>query len=518
MEEKIAAVELKNITKIFGDVVANKNVNLTVYKHEILSILGENGSGKTTLMNMIAGIYRPDSGQILIDGKEVAIHSPKDSYKYKIGMVHQHYKLVNVFTAAENIILGQETSKILDMKKLKADIQKICDAYGFKINLNQKIYDMSVSEKQTVEIIKVLYKGADILILDEPTAVLTPQETKSLFDVLRNMRADGKAIVIITHKLNEVMEISDRISVLRKGENVDTVLTKNATIQSLTEMMVGEKISLDIERAEPQNLKEILKVENLTCYNKDGLKALDNVSFSARSGEFLGIAGIAGCGVRELFECLDGMEKYSSGKITFINNQNEKIDLTNKNTREIKKAGAKIAFVPEDRLGMGLVGLMGMTDNVMLRTYKKGNAPLVKRKEPRKVAVKIKKNLEVVTPGTEYPVRRLSGGNVQKVLVGREISSNPDVLMVAYPVRGLDINSSYAIYNKLNEQKCRGAAVISVIEDLDVLLALSDRILVLNNGCITGIVDARKTTKEEIGFLMTADVKKDATKNEVTNV
>lgn len=518
MEEKIAAVELKNITKIFGDVVANKNVNLTVYKHEILSILGENGSGKTTLMNMIAGIYRPDSGQILIDGKEVAIHSPKDSYKYKIGMVHQHYKLVNVFTAAENIILGQETSKILDMKKLKADIQKICDAYGFKINLNQKIYDMSVSEKQTVEIIKVLYKGADILILDEPTAVLTPQETKSLFDVLRNMRADGKAIVIITHKLNEVMEISDRISVLRKGENVDTVLTKNATIQSLTEMMVGEKISLDIERAEPQNLKEILKVENLTCYNKDGLKALDNVSFSARSGEFLGIAGIAGCGVRELFECLDGMEKYSSGKITFINNQNEKIDLTNKNTREIKKTGAKIAFVPEDRLGMGLVGLMGMTDNVMLRTYKKGNDPLVKRKEPRKVAVKIKRNLEVVTPGTEYPVRRLSGGNVQKVLVGREISSNPDVLMVAYPVRGLDINSSYAIYNKLNEQKCRGAAVISVIEDLDVLLALSDRILVLNNGCITGIVDARKTTKEEIGFLMTADVKKDATKNEVTNV
>ena len=500
------AVELKNITKIFGDVVANKNVNLTVNKHEILSILGENGSGKTTLMNMIAGIYRPDEGSILINGEEVSIHSPKDAYKYKIGMVHQHYKLVNVFTAAENIILGQNTGKVLDMKKVMADIQAICDAYGFKLNLNQKIYDMSISQKQTVEIIKVLYKGVDILILDEPTAVLTPQETKSLFQVLKNMRDDGKAIVIITHKLNEVMEISDRISVLRKGEYIDTVNTKDTTIQKLTEMMVGEKVSLDIERTLPVNPRDVLKVENLTCFNKEGLKALDNVSFTARSGEFLGIAGIAGCGVRELFECLDGILKYTDGKITFVNSQMEEVDLSHKSTREIKKAGAKIAFVPEDRLGMGLVGLMGMTDNVMLRSYTKGKAPVVKRKEPRTLASRIKEKLEVVTPGIEYPVRRLSGGNVQKVLVGREISSNPDVLMVAYPVRGLDINSSYAIYNRLNEQKCRGAAVISVIEDLDVLMDLSDRILVLNNGRVTGIVDARTATKEQIGYLMTADV------------
>ena len=500
------AVELKNITKVFGDVVANKNVNLTVKKHEILSILGENGSGKTTLMNMIAGIYRPDQGSILINGEEVSIHSPKDAYKYKIGMVHQHYKLVNVFTAAENIILGQNTDKVLDMKKVMADIQAICDAYGFQLNLNQKIYDMSVSQKQTVEIIKVLYKGVDILILDEPTAVLTPQETKSLFQVLKNMRDDGKAIVIITHKLNEVMEISDRVSVLRKGEYIDTVNTKDTTIQKLTEMMVGEKISLDIERTMPVNPRDVLKVENLTCFNKEGLKALDNVSFTARSGEFLGIAGIAGCGVRELFECLDGILKYTDGKITFVNSQMEEVDLSHKSTREIKKAGAKIAFVPEDRLGMGLVGLMGMTDNVMLRSYTKGKAPVVKRKEPRTLASRIKEKLEVVTPGIEYPVRRLSGGNVQKVLVGHEISSNPDVLMVAYPVRGLDINSSYAIYNRLNEQKCRGAAVISVIEDLDVLMDLSDRILVLNNGRVTGIVDARTATKEQIGYLMTADV------------
>lgn len=500
-------VELKNITKRFGDTLANDHVSLSVNKGEILSILGENGSGKTTLMNMIAGIYRPDEGQILINGQEVAIHSPKDAYKYQIGMVHQHYKLVNVFTATQNIILGQEGPQYLDMSQIKKNIAEICDSYGFKLNLDQKIYDMSVSEKQTVEIIKVLSKGVEILILDEPTAVLTPQETKALFDVLKNMRKAGKSIIIITHKLNEVMEISDRVSVLRKGQYIATVNTSETSIQQLTEMMVGQKIDLDIERSMPVNSRDVLKVEGLTCYNKEGLKALDNVTFTAKSGEFLGIAGIAGCGVHELFECIDGIYKYTSGKIAYLNDEFEEIDLTNKSTREIKKLGVKIAFVPEDRLGMGLVGLMGMTDNVMLRTYKKGKGQMVQRREPRKLASKIKEKLEVITPSIEYPVSRLSGGNVQKVLVGREISSNPDVLMVAYPVRGLDINSSYAIYNKLNEQKASGAAVISIIEDLDVLMALSDRILVLNNGKVAGILNARTTTKEEIGYLMTAEVK-----------
>lgn len=500
------AVELKNITKTFGETVANNNVSLTVYKHEILSILGENGSGKTTLMNMIAGIYRPESGKILINGEEVAIHSPKDAYKYKIGMVHQHYKLVNVFTAVENIILGQDTGAILDMEAVKADIQKICDSYGFKINLDQKIYDMSVSQKQTVEIIKVLYKGADILILDEPTAVLTPQETKSLFDILRNMRKDGKSVIIITHKLNEVLEISDRVSVLRKGEYIDTVETKDASVQLLTEMMVGEKVDLDIERSMPHNSREVMRVENLSCFNKDGLKALDKVSFTIKSGEFLGIAGIAGCGVRELFECIDGIYNYSEGKITFIDKNGDEKDLTGLSTRQIKKAGVTISFVPEDRLGMGLVSPMGMTGNMMVRTYKTGKSLMLNKKTPKSIAASVKDRLEVVTPSIDYPVRRLSGGNVQKVLVGREISANPDILMVAYPVRGLDINSSYAIYNKLNEQKEMGAAVVSVIEDLDVLLALSDRILVLNNGRVSGILDARTATKEQIGYLMTSEV------------
>lgn len=483
------AVELRNITKTFGSNIANNNVSLCLNNHEILSILGENGSGKTTLMNMIAGIYRPDSGEIFINGEEVAIHSPKDAYKYKIGMVHQHYKLVNVFTAAENIILGQDGEAVLNMDKVRAEISSICDAYGFKLNLDQKIYEMSVSEKQTVEIIKVLYKGVDILILDEPTAVLTPQETKSLFAVLRNMREAGKSIVIITHKLNEVMEISDRVCVLRKGEYVNTVNTSETSIQALTEMMVGQKVDLDIKRSEPGECKDVLSVKGLSCVNRDGLKALDNVSFTARSGEFLGIAGIAGCGVRELFECLDGIYPYSSGSI-------------------YAEDGTKIAFVPEDRLGMGLVGLMGMTDNVMLRTYKDSRA-LVHRTKPRSIASRIKEKMEVKTPHIEYPVSRLSGGNVQKVLVGREIASNPDVLMIAYPVRGLDINSSYQIYNQLNAQKERGAAIICVIEDLDVLLALSDRIMVLNNGKVAGIVDARTTTKEELGYLMTKNMEEE---------
>lgn len=503
MEEKYA-IELKNITKRFGSVVANNKVNLNVKHHEILSILGENGSGKTTLMNMIAGIYRPDEGEIFINGEKVQITSPKDANDLHIGMIHQHYKLVNIFTAAENIILGADTGKILDMKAVKEKIQNICDAYGFKINLDQKIYNMSVSEKQTVEIVKVLYKGADILILDEPTAVLTPQETKSLFEVMANMKKAGKSIIIITHKLNEVLENSDRVTILRKGEYIDTVNTCDATVEGLTEMMVGEKVTLDIHRSEPKDLGPALKVSGLNCSSKEGVRIIENVDFVARRGEILGVAGIAGCGVKELFEIIAGIHQMDDGIIKFIDKDGNATDIAGLSSTEILKAGAKISFVPEDRLGMGLVGSMGMTDNIMLKSYRNQKGPFLKRKGPKVLAQQIKDNLEVVTPNTEYPVRRMSGGNVQKVLVGREISSDPDILMVAYPVRGLDINSSYAIYNKLNEQKERGAAVISVIEDLDVLLQLCDRIMVMNNGRVTGVVDARTASKEQIGYLMTA--------------
>ena len=498
-----AAIELKNISKSFGSIVANKDVCLTVNRGEILSILGENGSGKTTLMNMIAGIYYPDHGQIFIDGKEVVIRSPKDALDYKIGMVHQHFKLVDVFSATENIILGLDEGKF-NVKKSAERIKKISEQYGFDIDPNKKIYEMSVSEKQTVEIIKVLYRGADILILDEPTAVLTPQETLKLFDVLRRMRDDGKAIIIITHKLHEVLSLSDRVSVLRKGEYIGTVNTAETNESELTEMMVGKKISLNIDRSDPVDPVDRLVVRDISCINRDGVKLLDDISFTARSGEILGIAGIAGSGQRELLESIAGLQHLNSGEIMYNNPKTGGQDnLRDKTPMQIRELGVRLSFVPEDRLGMGLVGNMDIIDNMMLRSYRKGKGAFLERKKPKTLAEKVISDLEVVTPSANTPVRRLSGGNVQKVLVGREIASSPTVFMAAYPVRGLDINSSYLIYNLLNQQKEKGVAVIFVGEDLDVLLELCDRILVINSGKITGVVDARTSTKEELGLLMT---------------
>ena len=498
-----AAIELKNISKSFGSIIANKDVCLTVNRGEILSILGENGSGKTTLMNMIAGIYYPDHGQIFIDGKEVVIRFPKDALDYKIGMVHQHFKLVDVFSATENIILGLDEGKF-NVKKSAERIKKISEQYGFDIDPNKKIYEMSVSEKQTVEIIKVLYRGADILILDEPTAVLTPQETLKLFDILRRMRDDGKAIIIITHKLHEVLSLSDRVSVLRKGEYIGTVNTAETNESELTEMMVGKKISLNIDRSDPVDPVDRLIVKDISCINRDGVKLLDDISFTARSGEILGIAGIAGSGQRELLESIAGLQHLNSGEIMYNNPKTGGQDnLRDKTPMQIRELGVRLSFVPEDRLGMGLVGNMDIIDNMMLRSYRKGKGAFLERKKPKTLAEKVISDLEVVTPSANTPVRRLSGGNVQKVLVGREIASSPTVFMAAYPVRGLDINSSYLIYNLLNEQKEKGVAVIFVGEDLDVLLELCDRILVINSGKITGLVDARTSTKEELGLLMT---------------
>ena len=509
-----AAIELKNITKTFGHVVANKDVCLTVNRGEILSILGENGSGKTTLMNMISGIYFPDHGQIFINGEEVVIRSPKDAFDYKIGMIHQHFKLVDVFSAAENIVLGLDEKEGYNLKRSCAKIKAISEQYGFEIDPNKKIYEMSVSEKQTVEIIKVLYRGADILILDEPTAVLTPQETRKLFTILRRMRDDGKAIIIITHKLHEVLALSDRVSVLRKGEYIGTVKTSETNESQLTEMMVGKKISLNIERSEPQNPEARLEVKDLSCVNREGTKLLSDVTFTAYSGEILGIAGIAGSGQRELLESIAGLQPVKEGN----NPKNGKIDnLRDKTPLQIRELGVRLSFVPEDRLGMGLVGNMDIVDNMMLRSYTKGKSMFLDRVPPKNLAKDIIKSLEVVTPDDETPVRRLSGGNVQKVLVGREIAAAPSVLMAAYPVRGLDINSSYLIYNLLTKQKESGVAVIFVGEDLDVLIELCDRILVINGGKVTGTVDGRTAKKEEIGLLMTRHSSQDQSKEEISD-
>lgn len=496
------AIEMRGITKRFGQVVANDGISLEIHRGEILSLLGENGSGKTTLMNMLSGIYQPDEGTIFADGKPISIRSPKDAYDHGIGMIHQHYKLVDVFTAAQNIVLGLEDEK-LDLRAINTKVKTICDRYSFAIDPAMKIYDMSVSQKQTVEIVKVLYRGADILILDEPTAVLTPQETEKLFAVMRNMKADGKAIVIITHKLNEVMEISDKVAVLRKGQYIGTVNTADTNPQALTNMMVGHSVALNIDRpCHPEPFAR-LQVEGLTCIDQEGVKRLDDVTFTAMGGEILGVAGIAGSGQKELLESITGLYPIAEGSIKYVNDDKSESELVGKTPMQIRNTGVGMAFVPEDRLGMGLVGSMGMTGNMMLRSWRAGSSIFVNKKSPEEQARRIWDELEVVTPSTSFPVRRMSGGNVQKVLVGREIASHPKLLMTAYPVRGLDINTSYTIYNLLTEQKMQGVSVVYVGEDLDVLLELCDRILVLCGGKVSGVVEARTATKEQIGYMMT---------------
>ena len=595
------AIRFEHITKTFGKkVVANRDVSFSLEKGNIYSVLGENGSGKTTLMNALAGIYKPDDGKIFINEKEVEINSPKDAYRLKIGMIHQHFKLVDVFTATENILLGltkedfklfnidqinaideeienlknseivDKVKRIKELENLKKQskgfsikaaakrVKEISEKYGFKVDPYQKVYEMSVSEKQTLEIVKALYRGVDILILDEPTAVLTPQETKQLFKVLKNMKTLGKTIIIITHKLNEVMEVSDEVVVLRKGEYVGTVSTAKTSEKDLTNMMVGRKIDLEINRIKCKNIQDRLFVNNISVVNIDGTTSLDDVSFVLRSGEILGVAGISGSGQKELLDVIAGLRSYKTGDIIFHNPKKEKpvtffhhsvqkiknmskdgafhdlngntidltkysnkeiidmvnneriifyedeiIDLRDKTPLEIRDLGIKLSFVPEDRLGMGLVGSMDLVDNMMLRSYRKGKGIFFSRKKPEKLAKDIVNDLEVVTPSVKTPIRKLSGGNIQKLLVGREISSSPKVLMAAYPVRGLDINSSYVIYDLLNQQKERGSAVLFVGEDLDVLMALCDRILVLSAGKVAGIVDPTKVTKEDVGLLMT---------------
>ena len=491
-------IELKNICKSFGSVVANTNVNLTVNKGEILALLGENGSGKSTLVNMLSGIYTADSGQILIDGKEIQFNSPKDAINAGIGMVHQHFKLVELLTANENIIIGQNEGIFISSKKLSAKINEVANKYNLSINLNKKVYDMSVGEKQNVEILKVLYRGANVLILDEPTAVLTPQETKTLFDILINMKKQGCSIIIITHKLNEVMEISDRVTVLRKGQSIETVNTCETNPRDLTEMMVGMPISLEIKRSEVEKSKEpLLKVENLKILDVNKIKQLDNICFELSGGEILGVAGIAGSGQKELCETIAGLLKATSGTIKFMDE-----NILGLSPGDIIKKGISMSFVPEDRLGMGLVAGMDIIENVILKNYKQSNGPFIDRKEGKNLAENIVERFDISCPSVNHVVSKLSGGNIQKVLLGREINLNPNVLITAYPVRGLDIGASYNIYDVLNEQKCKGVGILFIGEDLDVLRELCDRIMVIHDGKIMDIVNPVTTSKEDIGLLM----------------
>ena len=504
LEKKENAIELQGITKTFGSVVANDHINLEVRRGEILALLGENGSGKTTLMNMISGIYHPDEGVIKVNGKEVTINSPMDAGKLGIGMIHQHFKLVDVFSAMDNVAMGMEGKRVKP-KELKERLLKLTEKYGLEVEPEKKIYNMSVSEKQTVEILKVLYRNADILILDEPTAVLTPQETKKLFAILRKMREQGSAIIIITHKLNEVMEISDRVTILRKGQSIDTVNTCETNEKQLTELMVGRPVTLEIQRPKCENVFTRLKIVDLSVKSADGTMAVKDLSLEIKAGEILGVAGVAGSGQKELCESIAGLIPVDKGAIL-----HNKENIVGKSPREIANLGISLGFVPEDRLGMGLVASMGMVDNILLKTYDKNKGIFIDRKPARKMAEELVKKPEVVTPGVDTPVRLMSGGNVQKVLLGREIESNPSVLVTAYPVRGLDINSSYTIYDLLNEQKKKGVAVLFIGEDLDVLLQISDRIMVMCHGEATGIVDAKTTTKEDLGLMMAGKRREEA--------
>ena len=501
-------VKFEHVSMEFPGVLANDDVSLEIKKGEVFALVGENGAGKSTLMNILYGINTPTNGEVYVKGRRIEHFSPKAAIERGVGMVHQHFMLVPSFTVAQNIVLSREPRRLgvfFDNAGAERETRGLVEEYGLEVDPAATVRDISVGLQQRVEILKTLYRGADILILDEPTAVLTPQETEKLFDVMREMKRDGKSVVIITHKLHEVLSVSDRVAILRKGEYIDTVDTADTTELSLTEMMVGKKVSLDIDRPTPKNLTKRLVVENLSCFNKEGVQVLKDISFDVNGGEIFGIAGISGSGQKELLEAIAGLQHVTpASRITYFDpKQNDTAEsLVGKSPRKIKELGVALSFVPEDRLGMGLVGSMGMTENMMLKSYETGHSFFTERRAPRDLAENIREDLGVVTPGINTPVRKLSGGNVQKVLVGREISASPTVLMTAYAVRGLDIHTSYTIYHLLNEQKEKGVAVIYVGEDLDVLVALCDRILVLCGGEVSGIVDGRKTTKEEVGLMM----------------
>lgn len=497
MKNGSAYVSMRDITKVFGTVKATRDMNLDVAKGEIHALLGENGAGKSTLMNMLSGIYIPDSGYIYIDNKEYKFTSPRDAINAGVGMIHQHFKLVEVLTALENIILGSKIGLFVKKKEQKAQILKIMEKFQLDVDLNKYVYDMSVGEKQTLEILKTLYRGARILILDEPTAVLTPQETVKLFKIMRRMKNQDCSVIFISHKMNEVMEIADRVTVLRKGRTIDTLEKEKTNPQELTELMVGRPVDLSIKRIDQLTEKVVFTVRNLRAENEEKVEILKGLNFDMYQGEILGVAGIAGSGQKELCEALAGLYPIKEGQISFKGE-----DLAGKNPKEFITRGISMSFIPEDRLGMGLVANMDMVDNILLKQYHHSKGLLVKRKPAAEKAKEIIKKLEIKTPGVHHPIKNLSGGNIQKVLLGRELDSHPELLITAYPVRGLDINTCLKIYDILNEEKKKGVSILYIAEDLDSLLGLCDRIMVISNGEITGIVDARKATKEQLGLMM----------------
>jgi len=493
---------MKNISKIFPGVVANDNVNFELAEGEIHVLLGENGAGKTTLMNILYGLYQQTSGEIFIRGEKVLMKNPNTAIENRIGMVHQHFMLIPPFTVAENIVLGNEPNKygkmLMDMDKAKEKVIKLSDDFGLKIDPDLKVQDISVGLQQRVEIIKALYRGADILILDEPTAALTPQEIDELGDIIRKLTSEGKSIILITHKLKEVMSMSDRVTVIRKGKIIETLNTADTDIDSLAELMVGRKVKLDVDKEEKDPGKTVLKVQNLKVLDNRKLEAVRDVSFDVKKGEILAIAGVNGNGQSELIEAITGLRKVVSGSISL-----EDEDITNSKTKEIIDKG--VGHIPEDRQRRGLVLEYSLAENMILGVHNR--KPFSKNKLMNYEAInkhgkELISEFDIRTPNEQVEAKSLSGGNQQKVIIARELYKDPVLLIAAQPTRGLDVGAIEFVHKRLVEQRNHNKAVLLVSMELDEVMSLADRIAVIYDGRIVGIVDAENATERELGIMM----------------
>lgn len=493
-------IEMREITKIFGQFVANDKINLHLRRGEIHALLGENGAGKSTLMNMLAGLLEPTSGEIAVNGQVVKLDSPSKAASLGIGMVHQHFMLVEAFTVAENIILGSEITKngVLDIKKAIQEIKELSEKYGLAVDPSAKVEDISVGAQQRVEILKTLYRGADILIFDEPTAVLTPAEIDELMIIMKNLVKEGKSIILITHKLDEIRAVSDRVTVIRRGKSIETVEIAGATNQDLAEMMVGRSVSFTTEKNPHQPKEVILSIKDLVVNENRGIPAVKNLSLDVRAGEIVGIAGIDGNGQSELIQAITGLRKVKSGTINIKGK-----DVVGLPPRKITEM--KVSHVPEDRHRDGLVLDMTISENIALQTYYK--EPLSKNgilnyTNIHNYARKLMEEFDVRAANDYVPASALSGGNQQKAIIAREVDRDPDLLIVSQPTRGLDVGAIEYIHKRLIGERDKGKAVLVVSFELDEILNLSDRIAVIHDGKIQGIVTPAETNKQELGILM----------------
>lgn len=501
-------IEMREITKIFGEFVANDKINLELRKGEIHALLGENGAGKSTLMNMLAGLLEPTSGEIVVNGKSEKLDSPSKAASLGIGMVHQHFMLVEAFTVAENIILGSEVTNkgVLDLKKANADILELSERYGLAVDPTAKVEDISVGAQQRVEILKTLYRGADILIFDEPTAVLTPAEILELMDIMKALVKEGKSIILITHKLDEIRAVADRVTVIRRGKSIQTVSIEGATNKDLAEMMVGRSVSFVTEKEEAQPKEVVLQISDLVVNENRGVPAVKELSLDVRAGEIVGIAGIDGNGQSELIQAITGLRKVKSGSIK-IKGQ-EVVGLSPRKITEMS-----VSHVPEDRHRDGLVLEMMLSENIALQTYYK--EPLSKNgvlnyNQINSYARKLMEEFDVRAANEIVPASALSGGNQQKAIIAREVDRNPDLLIVSQPTRGLDVGAIEYIHKRLIDERDKGKAVLVVSFELDEILNLSDRIAVIHDGKIQGIVKPSETNKQELGILMAGGEIKEA--------